>query len=195
MWGVVVTVVTGVVRKHVPAEYQNQVLDTILWVVQWFIGIGIMVYGRWTAKQPLGLGGLVRGLIKCVPLMMMLGLSGCMTRAEHAAILNVVERAEGSQTKTLLDLQGTIAGDWNGDGTVTAADDAVPAEQRKKLPDLSSYSVVQRNAYLQAFKRRADELRATFQQARDQAATPMAPAPVQSAPTASPLSPDVVIPD
>lgn len=103
-------------------------------------------------------------LLMIVSALALLAGSGCVTRAEHTATLATLEGPAMHVADEHAEFSRSIAGDSDGDGKITEADDFEAA--RAKLPSLRTSSIFARDAWLQARLRRHAELRGVFEDAK-----------------------------
>lgn len=64
-WGLVVLIVTYVVKRFLPQKFSNDV-PVLLEIIAGLIGVGLVIYGRWNATRPLGLSATTRIQVKVI---------------------------------------------------------------------------------------------------------------------------------
>lgn len=64
IWGLVVIIVARLASKYAPPDLQGPVVDAALEILSWGVGPLMVLYGRWTATRPLGIGGPVKATVK-----------------------------------------------------------------------------------------------------------------------------------
>jgi hypothetical protein len=104
--------------------------------------------------------------------------SGCMTRAEHAALREGMYQSTSIERSEHVEWSKILAGDNNMDGQVTPDDGNI---NLKALPDLSAKTVEQRNAWLKARLREHEEYEHFVESSRanDNLFGPPKPSPTQ----------------
>jgi hypothetical protein len=137
-------VANGTLPEFLAPLMANAVFEIGMYVVS----AVLLLWGRWgKVARPLGFGSAPqKALVKVLPLIL---LAGCMTRAEHAAVLDRVETAATNAADENVDLAEGVTG-------------------RREYTFRTDR---EKDVFVKARERRRDELKATFEQARDQAST------------------------